>query len=116
MFKKKKTDTEGLVDALVKAIASLCRVTVTELPEYRPCWVNGRRAIFHRWVNSARPQLPRGQEPNENSRYYQYRATHAIVEYEDGTIATIWPTELIFADGGTFRECWRQVESEVENG
>lgn len=104
---------QNIVEDLVKAITSLRQVTVSEAPEYRPCWVGDRKAVFHRWVNSARPQLPRGQEPNENSRYYQYRATHALVEYEDGTMATVWPTDLTFADNGPFEKCWQKAESEV---
>jgi len=82
------------------------KVKVVESYDYRPCWVNGRKAMFHRWVNSARPQLPKGQEPNENSRYYQYRATHGLVEYENGSMATVWPTDIVFADSGAFNECW----------
>ena len=88
----------------------------TETHEYRPCWVNKRKALFHRWVNSARPQLPKGQEPNENSRYYQYRATHALVEYEDGTMATIWPTEIRFVDNDHFTQYWSESGQEAERG
>ena len=72
--------------------------------EYRPCWVNGKKALFHRWANSARPMLPNGQKPGENARYFQYRSTKAIVEFEDGTVAAVWPHEIQFADGGLFHE------------
>lgn len=78
-------------------------VTIQE-NEYRPCYVNGKKALFHRWVNTARPQLPRGAEPGENARYFQFRSTQAIVEYEDGTVDRVWPQDIQFADGGKFQE------------
>ena len=94
------------------------RVTLVEDYEPRPCWVYGRRkALFHRWANNAHAQLPRGQEPGENSRYYQYRATQAIVEYEDGTVDRVWPQDIQFADGGKFLEYeWLPREQEERNG
>lgn len=81
------------------------KIMLVEDYEPRPCWVYGKRkALFHRWANSARAQLPRGQEPGENVRYYQYRATQAIVEYEDGTVDRVWPQDIQFADGGKFMD------------
>lgn len=72
--------------------------------EYRPCYVAGRKALFHRWANTARPVLPRGVEPDENARYFQQRNTHGIVEFEDGTVERVWPQDIQFADGGHFQE------------
>jgi hypothetical protein len=94
------------------------RITLVEDYEPRPCWVYGRRkALFHRWANNAHAQLPRGQEPGENARYYQYRATQAIVEYEDGTVDRVWPQDIQFADGGKFLEYeWLPREQEERNG
>lgn len=84
--------------------------------EYRPCWVRGRKALFHRWANDARPQLPHGQEPGENARYYQFRSTKALVEFEDGTVEAVWPQYVKFADGGRFRDyAWEPVEKEGVN-
>ncbi len=77
---------------------------IVEKVSYRPCYVKGRRAMFHRWANDARPQLPHGQEPGENARYYQFRSTKGLVEFEDGTVAAVWPNEIQFADGGVFHE------------
>ena len=77
---------------------------IVQEQEYRPCWVNGKKALFHRWVNSAKAQLPYGQKANENSRYYQFRSTRGLVEYEDGTVELVPPTEIQFADGGKFQE------------
>lgn len=68
----------------------------------RPCWVNGRRAIFHRWVDSARPAKARGEENDPEAHYFQLHSVHALVEYEDGTMARVWPAVLQFADSGEF--------------
>jgi hypothetical protein len=68
----------------------------------RPCYVKGCRALFHRWINNAHPVLPRGTELNEKNRYYQFRRTEALVEYEDGTVERVYPTAVRFADGGQF--------------
>lgn len=64
----------------------------------RPCWVEGRRAIFHRWTDSARPVKPRGMEEDESAERYQLHSVHALVEYEDGTMSRVWPTAVQFAD------------------
>ena len=86
---------------------------IAQESEYRPCYVNGRRGLFHRWANIARPQLPKGQEPGENARYFQYRNTHAIVEFEDGTVELVWPRDIKFADGGHFKDyAWRPADGE----
>lgn len=84
--------------------------------EYRPCYVNGRRALFHRWTNSARPKLPNGQEPGENARYFQFRTTHGLVEYEDGTVDLVWPSTIKFSDHGRFKDyAWEPMEQEDDN-
>lgn len=100
--RKQQTKMEDLVAAL--RAAQTAQVVITQENEYRPCYVNGRKAIFHRWANNARPQLPRGAEPGENARYYQFRSTQAIVEFEDGTVDRVWPQDIQFADGGKFQD------------
>lgn len=70
----------------------------------RPCWARGRKAMFHRWVDAAHPVPPRGAEINEKTRYYQFRSTTALVEFEDGTCARVYPNEIQFADTGGFDE------------
>lgn len=101
---------ESMESLLLKIISQQTRqgqqpaIAITREIEYRPCYVYGRKAIFHRWANDARPTLPNGETPGENSRYYQFRSTKAIVEYEDGTVGRVWPNEVKFADGGHFQE------------
>lgn len=68
----------------------------------RPCWVGDRKALFHRWAPSAHPVLPRGVQPSENARFFQFRNVKAIVEYQDGTVDQVYPTEIQFIDGGNF--------------
>lgn len=87
------------------------KVTITT-SERRPCWVNGRRAIFHRWIDSARPAKARGKEDDERAPHFQLYSVHGLVEYEDGTMRRVWATEIQFADsaekfGGI---CWEQLE------
>lgn len=81
------------------------KVVYVDETQPRPCWVKGRKAIFHRWCNTANPVLPRGMDPNDERAYYfQHRSTTAIVEYMDGTVDRVWPQDLEFADGGRFAE------------
>lgn len=95
---------EELLAEVKPPVLRVPMVTIAQENEYRPCYVNGRRALFHRWANSARPQLPKGMEPGENARYFQFRSTHGLVEFEDGTVDLVWPRDIQFADGGHFRD------------
>lgn len=89
-------------------------------PNLRPCWVKGRRALFHRWVNNAHPVLPRGAERTDSNRHFQFRRTEALVEYEDGTVERVWPTVVQFADGGAFKDhTWlpmEEIDEEEQDG
>ena len=86
-------------------LAPVQNVLYADGTQLRPCWVKGRKAIFHRWCNTANPALPRGMEPtDEKARYFQYRSVQAIVEFMDGTVERVWPQEIEFADGGLFDE------------
>ena len=79
----------------------------------RPCWVRGKKALFHQWCSTARPVLPRGEQPDENTPHYQLPHTHGIVEFEDGSVERVWPQDIKFADGGGFAEyCWQPFETE----
>lgn len=88
---------------------------IVQEQEYRPCWVNGKKALFHRWINTAKPQAAYGQKITENTRYYQFRSTRGLVEYEDGTVAADLPQEIQFADGGLFHEyAWLPRKEEAQ--
>lgn len=71
-------------------------ITITTV-EGRPCWVNERRAIFHRWSDSARPVNPYGKGDPSDNRLQKW-SVHGIVEYEDGTVEREWPSAIQFAD------------------
>lgn len=68
--------------------------------EGRPCWVDGRRAIFHRRTDSARPAKARKKIEDEEQQELplQIHNVHALVEYEDGTMEREWPNKVRFAD------------------
>lgn len=102
--------TKKFYAELLSAIRSIS--TQTPENEYRPCYVNGRRALFHRWVNTANPALPKGVDADDDkARFFQHRSTTALVEYADGTLARVWPQDVRFADGGYFNKWeWLPVE------
>ena len=87
--------------------------SIFEMPT-RPCWVDGRRAIFHRWTDSARPVKPRGMEEDEAADRYQLHSVHALVEYEDGTVERVWPNAVRFADSEVYflDYDWEDMERE----
>lgn len=113
-FKRKNRNTEPPKPTPHTTIIIPDQITDTR----RPCWARGRRALFHRWVASAHPVLPRGEEPGENARYYQFRNVTALVEYEDGTVARIFPDNIQFVDdaGGFDRFTWPGENAEAHNG
>lgn len=64
--------------------------------EYRPCIVDGKKAVFHRWhefcnVVEASPLI--GGAPAGQIKY-----TLGTVEFEDGTIKEVAPHNIKFAD------------------
>ena len=79
----------------------------------RPCWVNGKRAFFHCWANTARPAMPRGVDTDANPDYFQLAHLHAVVEFEDGHVERVWPQDMKFADGGDFEKfAWTPTQAE----
>lgn len=80
--------------------------------EMRPCWVNGRRAMFHRWTDSARPVKPYGKDEDCEERLQKW-SVHGIVEYEDGTVEREWPNQIRFADSAEYFDAlaWEQMEA-----
>lgn len=67
--------------------------------EYRPCIVGGRRELFHRWCDKARPALPKAITGDGHiDDHFQLWDVHAIVEFEDGTVERVWPSNVKFID------------------
>lgn len=107
MFGKKKPTPPTLEDLLATIRVEYPPKTIyMDAHERRPCYAKGRKAIFHRWANTANPITPRGVDPSdERARFFQYRATQAVVEYEDGTVERVWPQDIRFADSAArFKE------------
>lgn len=66
----------------------------------RPCWVNGERAMFHTWFNRAQvapPSMAIGGSPGG-----QLWELFGLVELEDGHMREVYPSDVVFADGGDF--------------
>lgn len=80
--------------------------------EGRPCWVKGRRAIFHRWTDSARPVKPASNDQDTDERMQKW-SVHGLVEYEDGTVEREWPSAIRFADSAEKFAgiCWDALEA-----
>ena len=74
----------------------------------RPCFVDGKRALFHRWEDKAElvgESLLRG-----GHRGGQRRAVVGIVEFEDGTVKEVYPSDIQFAPHPDFKECiWEPI-------
>lgn len=70
--------------------------------ETRPCFADGKKAMFHQWTNESEivpPSIMRGGHSGG-----VISTTLAIVEYEDGTVHKTFPEKVRFADGGEFAE------------
>jgi len=92
--------------------------------EYRPCEVSGRKALFHRWVESDKVifEITNGLTVNEvrhapnlfnnhniihppGSDVKTIKSFYGLVEYEDGTMEKVDPEKIKFKDSReTFME------------
>lgn len=71
----------------------------------RSCYVDNKKAIFHRWVDTSFPK--------DKGFISQ---TLALVEYEDGSVAQIQPKKVKFADGGDFDQFTWMPRKEEDYG
>lgn len=65
--------------------------------EYRPCYVEGKKALFHRWEEFSKIVAPSPMIGGHAGG--QITETFAIVEYEDGTIQEVQPNRIKFVTG-----------------
>lgn len=78
--------------------------------ETRPCYVNGKKALFHRW-SERRQTIPESPWIGGHPAGF-IAATLAIIELEDGTVKEVIPSAIKFADGGGFKDtAWREEKS-----
>lgn len=95
---------------------------------YRPCVVDGKKAIFHRWALDEEVLIKfNGFIKNDrlsvicqsiredrivppNTETEKLTNTYGIVEFEDGTVRGVRPVEIRFLDSeGLFRDYdWRK--------
>lgn len=93
----------------------------------RPCFVNGRKGMFHRWVDKEDFLLKlkcNSYISYEKAKYITAQfektgiapsgfemekviITYAIVEFEDGTIEEVRPTTITFLDGDRYFDCFK---------
>lgn len=72
--------------------------TITiETGEYRPCLVDGKKALFHRWEDKSKIVEPSVMVGGHGGGVLKY--TVAIVEYENGSVAEVFPNYIKFVDG-----------------
>jgi hypothetical protein len=74
--------------------------------EYRPCWIKGRKALFHRWEEKRwvlEPSIMAGGHAGG-----QMSITLAIIEYEDGTVHEAYPYEIVFCDNKIDQYCFEK--------
>lgn len=64
--------------------------------EYRPCIVDGKKALFHRWTDFANVV---GESPLRGGHSAgQIHRVYGIVEFEDGTVKEVEPYTIKFTD------------------
>lgn len=82
-------------------MASFNDITIST-SEYRPCFVDGEKALFHRWVVISEiipPSMLRGGHNGGN-----VTETFALVEFENGEIRLSHPRQIRFCPSGKFNE------------
>ena len=70
--------------------------TITVQVEMRPCLVEGKPALWHRWTSRCEivpPSPLQGGHLGGN-----IAACFALVEYEDGTVQEVYPNRVRFLD------------------
>lgn len=64
--------------------------------QYRPCFVGDKRALFHKWGSVSEIVPPSALLGGHNGG--TVTCDFAIVEYEDGTVAEVKPSDVRFVD------------------
>ena len=65
--------------------------------EYRPCTVDGRKALFHKWERKSEIVQPSMLKGGHNGG--TVCGDMAIVEFENGEVAEVLPWRIRFTDG-----------------
>lgn len=87
---------------MVLTMAEYKKPHIEIVTERRPCYVDGRKAMFHTWEHRSEIIIP---SPMVGGHQGGVAAcVFAIVEFEDGTVASVLPQTIHFADGGGFQD------------
>lgn len=78
-------------------MAKLGDITI-KTAEYRPCYVNGKKALFHRWTDVPMVSPSKMLMVRDANKATEYVGL-AIVEYEDGTVDRVFPEQVRFVPG-----------------
>ena len=83
-------------------MAALSGEITIKTAEYRPCYVDGEKALFHRWAEISEPPSW-GQSKTVR--------TVAIVEYESGIVFEVAPTAVRFVAGIMNDYCFDEMDN-----
>ena len=75
----------------------------------RLCLVKGRKALFHCWEQVSEVVAP--SELRNGPQGGTLRYTVAIVEYEDGSVESVYPNDVIFQDS---KKLMARTEKEID--
>lgn len=87
-------------------MASLTQEIVVK-KEYRPCMIDGKKALFHKWSDEAEIVPPSNLIGGHAGGVI--KATFGLIEYEDGTIHKAYPEEIVFCDN-KLKEMEREID------
>ena len=62
----------------------------------RLCKISGKKAVFHRWENVTEHVKNHLEQDDHPGRVIRYNV--AIVEYEDGSVASVPERDVVFMD------------------
>lgn len=80
--------------------------------EKRPCYVEGKKAIFHKWSERAAAINESPMIGGHHGGFIKWTA--GIVEYEDGTVDEVDPGKIRFADGAIQDIAWKNTPENEE--
>lgn len=82
---------------IAKAVLKIKDFGLTSRFKNRRCTVKGRNAVFHEWEAYAEVV---GESPLLGGHSAgQISCIFGIVEYEDGTVSSVVPHDIVFTDG-----------------
>lgn len=88
-------------------MAALSDITI-KTSEYRPCVVNGRKALFHRWEEISKVLPPSPIKGGHDGG--TFKVTLGIVELEEGCVTEVYPSDIIFCDNKHQEYCFEAIK------